>query len=95
MANVRESANLGQQRTVSYGALAEERARRKELQRELQSATESSRGCSAGSIFCTNLHNSRVVLRRRTPAVKLLLSLGGEPPYEDPAGESPISEVEA
>src|SRR5688500_9209801 len=32
--------DLRQQRTVPYGALAEERARRKELQRELQGAVE-------------------------------------------------------
>jgi hypothetical protein len=32
--------NVRQQRTVPYGALAEERARRKELQRELQGAVE-------------------------------------------------------
>jgi hypothetical protein len=38
---VKESAGLGQHRTVPYGALAEERARRKELQRELQNAIDS------------------------------------------------------
>lgn len=36
-----DRAGLRQNRTVPYGALAEERARRKELQRELQSAIES------------------------------------------------------
>jgi hypothetical protein len=41
MADVQESINLERQRTVPYGALAEERARRKELQRELQSAIDS------------------------------------------------------
>lgn len=35
-----DQATFRQQRTVPYGALAEERARRKELQRELQSAAE-------------------------------------------------------
>lgn len=36
-----DRTSFRQQRTVPYGALAEERARRKELQRELQSAIES------------------------------------------------------
>jgi hypothetical protein len=36
-----DRAGYRQQRTVPYGALAEERARRKELQRELQNAVES------------------------------------------------------
>ena len=39
--DVKESAGLGHHRTVPYGALAEERARRKGLQRELQNAIDS------------------------------------------------------
>jgi hypothetical protein len=81
-----------QQRTVPYGALAEERARRKELQRELQSAIESQRKLQGR---LDSLHG----LARQRGASEGDAGGQADPEQEDDRQDtskgSPLSDVEA
>src|SRR5919108_5108260 len=74
MAEVKESSGRDQQRTVPYGALAEERARRKELQRKLQNAIESQQRLQGRLDLLHELAQQQGVAEAAG---------GGEPPAED------------
>src|SRR5688572_24591836 len=91
---IKESLNPGQQRTVPYGALAEERARRKELQRELQNAIESQQRLQGRLDLLHELAQQQGAAEAGA-AGELAPEREESPSHDDPPDESPISDVDA
>lgn len=94
MADVQESINLDRQRTVPYGALAEERARRKELQRELQTAIESQQRLQGRLDVLHELAQQRGAAEADA-GVEAAPEHGDDPQDDGSSGELPVSEAEA
>ncbi|NJO32660.1 MAG: hypothetical protein HC869_05505 [Rhodospirillales bacterium] len=94
MAEVKESSGRDQQRTVPYGALAEERARRKELQRELQNAIESQQRLRGRLDLLHNLAQKQGAVEAG-PDVETMPERGDERPHDDTPAEVSVSEAQA
>jgi hypothetical protein len=89
-----ERAGFRQQRTVPYGALAEERARRKELQRDLQNAIEAQQRLQGRLDFLHDLAQQPGAVDAGA-GVETASEQGDDPSLENPPGESPHSDVDA
>lgn len=89
-----DRAGFRQQRTVPYGALAEERARRKELQRELQTAIESQQRLRGRLDLLHELAQQQGAAEVGAGA-EAAPEHGDDPQRDDAAGQLPISEAEA
>lgn len=87
-------ADFRQQRTVPYGALAEERARRKELQRELQTAIESQQRLQGRLDLLHELAQQRGAAEVDAEA-ETTPEHGNGPLHDDPTVEAPISGLDA
>lgn len=84
---------LRQQRTVPYGALAEERARRKELQRDLQTAIESQQRLQGRLDLLHGLAQQQGAVSSSAEG-EAAPEHGDDLPHDDRSGESPHSDVD-
>ena len=91
MTDAEDRAIVRSQRTVPYGALAEERARRKELQRELQNAAETRQMLQGRLDLLHELARQQGVVDAGEQPVP---EQGYDPPHDDAPGESPIPDLE-
>jgi hypothetical protein len=81
------------QRTVPYGALAEERARRKELQRELQNTIESQQRLQGRLDLLHDLAQQQGAVDAG-PDVETMPEHEGDPSHGDSPSEMPIPDVD-